>query len=234
MVHRGTKVLHKCLGAQGSQISYNVLHIKGKGYNISSHPHGQSDSPIILNENRGYQKPGVDCDQQGNLAILFEAKDNDYCRILTRVNECRGRQGIQANQGFKRMETKPNNLHEIVSDKGNSRGRFVCLEGVTPITPLHILENWSFQSGQGCFSDILVSQVCVCLSRFCAHRKGSSESKSGSVFNAHNNPSMARPTMVFKMSVENPLLLPALKDLLKDPAGKLNPLVIQNSLPLVA
>ena len=39
---------------------------------------------------------------------------------------------------------------------------------------------------------------------------------------------------LLKMSVKNPLLLPALKDLLKDPAGKLNPLVIQNSLRLVA
>ena len=71
----------------------------------------------------------------------------------------------------------------------------------------------------------------------CSHRKGSSESKSGSVSDAHNNPSMARPTMVsrvFKMSVKDPLLLPALKELLKDPAGKLNPLVIQNSLVLVA
>ena len=37
-----------------------------------------------------------------------------------------------------------------------------------------------------------------------------------------------------KMSVKNPLLLPALKELLKDPAGKVNPLVIQNSLVLVA
>ena len=39
---------------------------------------------------------------------------------------------------------------------------------------------------------------------------------------------------LLKMYVKNPLLLPALKDLLKDPAGKLNPLVIQNSLRLVA
>ena len=50
------------------------------------HPHGQHDSPIILNENGRYQTPGVDCDQQGNLAKPFEAKDNDYYQILTRVN----------------------------------------------------------------------------------------------------------------------------------------------------
>ena len=35
------------------------------------------------------------------------------------------------------------------------------------------------------------------------------------------------------MSVKNSLLLPALKDLLEDPAGKLNPLVMQNLLRLV-
>ena len=48
MVHGGKKVSHKCLGAQGSQISYNVLHIKGKGCNVSSNPHGQYDNPVIL------------------------------------------------------------------------------------------------------------------------------------------------------------------------------------------
>ena len=39
---------------------------------------------------------------------------------------------------------------------------------------------------------------------------------------------------LLKMSVKNPLLLPALKDLLKDLAGKLNLLVMQNSLRLMA
>ena len=39
---------------------------------------------------------------------------------------------------------------------------------------------------------------------------------------------------LLKMSVKNALLLPALKDLLKDPVGKLKPLAMQNSLRLVA
>ena len=38
---------------------------------------------------------------------------------------------------------------------------------------------------------------------------------------------------LLKMSVKNSLLIPALKDLLKDPAGKLNPLVMQNLLRLM-
>ena len=36
------------------------------------------------------------------------------------------------------------------------------------------------------------------------------------------------------MSIENPLLLPALEDLMKDSSGKLNPLVMQNSLRLAS
>ena len=37
-----------------------------------------------------------------------------------------------------------------------------------------------------------------------------------------------------KLSVKKTLFLPALKDLLKNPAGKLDPLLMQNSLRLVA
>ena len=114
MVCGGTKVSHKCLGAQGSQISYNVPHIKGEGFNVGSNSHGQHDSPVILNENDGHQKPRDNCDQQRNLAILFETKDCDYCQVLTRVNEYRSRQEIQANRGFQPMETKLNDLQEVV------------------------------------------------------------------------------------------------------------------------
>ena len=105
------------------------------------------------------------------------------------------------------METKLDHLHEIVLDKGNCS---------PPIAPVHVLENRFFQSGQRCFSDFFP---------FHTHRKGSSESKSGSVSNAHNNPSMARTTMVSRATksvCKNPQL--------KDPALKLNLLIMQNSL----
>ena len=49
---RGTKVSYQYDGAQGSRISYNVFHIKGR-CNIGLHPHGQHDSPVKLNENGG-------------------------------------------------------------------------------------------------------------------------------------------------------------------------------------
>ena len=132
MVRGGTKVSHKCIGFQGHQTSCNVLHIKGEECNIGSHLH----------------KAGVNCDQQRSLTIPFETKDYDYCRILTRISEGRGRQGIHDDQGFQGMEeSKLNHLQEIVSDKGNTRNGSVCLKGVTPITHVHVLENRPFQSG---------------------------------------------------------------------------------------
>ena len=51
-------------------------------------------------EGRENQKPGVDSNEQRNLAIPFEMYGHNYCRILTRVNESRSRQGIQADKGF--------------------------------------------------------------------------------------------------------------------------------------
>ena len=128
-----------------------------------------------------------------------------------------------------------NHLHEVVSDKGNTRDRFVCLECVTLITPVHAFENRPFQSGQRCFSDILASQVWLCFTPFFIHSKGSSESKSGPLSNSHNNPNMARPTMVgLKMSEKITILLTALKSLTRDSAVQLNALLMKNSLLVVA
>ena len=90
---------------------------------------------------------------------------------------------------------------------GNSRDGSACLEGITPAFPVQILKCRPFQSGWGCFSDILGSQICVCFSPACTYRNGSSESKSGSVSNAHNSPSMASPnivSMVFKNVCKKP------------------------------
>ena len=124
---------------------------------------------------------------------LFQQKIIITAKHLAGNYECRDRQGIQANQGFQGMETKLLYLQRIDSDKRNTRSESVCLVRVTQINLVHLLENRSFQSGQSCFSNILSSQVNVCFSPFCTHSTGFSESKSGSMSSAHNNPSMDRP-----------------------------------------
>ena len=78
---------------------------------------------------------------QENLEITFETNDNDYCRIHIRSMNAE-------------VDKESRKFHEIVSDKGNSRGGSVCLESITSINSLYILESRSFQSVQGCFSDI--------------------------------------------------------------------------------
>ena len=81
MVHGGTKVSQKCLGAEGNQISYNSMSFTLKERDAIS-VHIRMDSMTTLSylvKTGGYQKPRVDSDQQRNLTIPFETKDNDYC-----------------------------------------------------------------------------------------------------------------------------------------------------------
>ena len=145
MVRRGTKVSHvlELKAAKLAIMSFTLKERDAKSVRIRI---DNMTVLFILNENWGYHKPGADCCQPRDLAIPFETKEHDDCRILNRVNECGGREGIQTNQGFQQMETKLSHLHEIVSDTGNIRDGPVCLEGVTPITPVHVLENRPFQS----------------------------------------------------------------------------------------
>ena len=84
MVLGGTKVSHKCIGPQSSQISYNFLHIKERD-SISVHIRINKMTALsyLIKIGGGgggaeYQKPGIYWDQQGNLAIPFETKDHDY------------------------------------------------------------------------------------------------------------------------------------------------------------
>lgn len=134
------------------------------------------------------------------------------------------------------MKTKLNNLQEIAADKGNKRDGSVYLEGVTPITPIHVLENWPFWSGQGCFSDSLASQICVCFSLFALTGRVLQKVNLDQCLMLIITPAWpVQPCLsgLLKMFVENWLLLLALKNLLKDPVGKLNPVVMHNSLRLV-
>ena len=161
------------------------------------------------------------------MAIPVEKKDHDYCQILTRVNECKGRQGIQENQGFQRMETKPNNLYETVSDNGNSEiDLYANYSSAYPgkSTP---------SVRAGILFGYLGSQVCVCFSPFCSYWKSFQKVNQDQCLMLIITPALQdQPWFLglLKMSVKNLLLLPAFKVLLKDPAGKLNSLLIQNSL----
>ena len=69
--------------------SYNVIHNIEERSNIGSDLQGQHDSPVKFNENGEgevggggrYQQPGLNLNQQRKLAITFETKNQDFCRI---------------------------------------------------------------------------------------------------------------------------------------------------------
>ena len=148
-------------------MSYNDFHNKEEGCNISSYPRGQFDSLVVFNKNVGFKKPRVSWYQESNLEIRFETKKCNYCQILTRVSGCRSRQGIQAYQdvNFSKWKVNSNIFRKLYQMSGTPEMiLFVSTVSHHPNT---------FQSGHGCFSDILGSQVCVYFPLFHTHRKDS-------------------------------------------------------------
>lgn len=124
-------------------------------------------------DNRRYQKPGVYWNQQRNLEIFFEKTDQDYCQIPTRVNECKGREGIQANQGFQQIETKINRPQEIVSVRGASD---IDLPASRVSHNLPQYMPWKidlFSRGRDAFQISGDHKFEFVFFPFCTHRKGS-------------------------------------------------------------
>ena len=189
--------------------------------------------PVILNENGCTKKPVVDCDQQRNLVIPFETKDQDYCLgILTRVNECRDRQGSHTNQGFQQMETKLNHIQEIVSGKGNTRNGSVCLK-LSHQLPHYMF--WKIDPSSQSKDTFQISWAHKFVYAFppFALIGRSLQSKSGLVSNAHNNPSMSRSTIVsrvFKNVCKKATTSSSTQKYTERSSRILNPLVMRNSL----
>ena len=135
------------------------------------------------------------------------------------------------------MKTKPNNLHEIVSDKGTPEMDLFASR-VSHQLPQYI--SWKivpFSPGKDTFQISWAHKFVYSFPPFCTYRKGSSESKSGSASNTHNNPSMARPTMLsraFKNVYEKSTTFTTTQRSTERYCRKLNTLVMQNSLRLVA
>ena len=200
MVPGGKKISYKHLRIKGSETSYNDIYNTGEKRNFDTHSHGQHGSFVIPYENGGHQKPRIDCSKQGDMGIPIGTGDHNYCRIPTGVNEYSGGQGVQTGQGLERMETKTESIQKIMPIKGNPGHRFVCIKGVTPTTSIYGMESRSFQSGKGCFSSQVDSQIRVCFPTICTDWKNSPKGETGSMFDANSYTSMARPTMVPKFA----------------------------------
>ena len=98
------------------------------------------------------------------------------------------------------MKTKLYHLHELFSGKGSTKNGSAYLEGATSITPVHD----PFSQGRDAFQISWAQKFVYVFPPFALigffRGKGSSESKSESVSNAHNNPSMVRLSMVSRTS----------------------------------
>ena len=120
--------------------------------NINSYPHGQHGNPVILNEIWGTKNQELTAIRKEIWQYLLKRK------IATAAEYLPGSINVEADREFRRTrdsserKLNPTIFMKLCQIRGDGSA---CLEGITPIIPVHILENRPFHSGQGCFSDIL-------------------------------------------------------------------------------
>ena len=99
-------------------------------------------------------------------------------------------------------------------------------------TSLDVMKNRFLQSGKGCISVFLGSQVCLCTSLILSNRKDSTEGKTGPMLYMliiiPGLPSQLCFPGLLKMHVKNLKVLLSPKELLQDPKGNFHPFVLNN------
>ena len=119
------------------------------------------------------------------------------------------------------METKLKYLHEIVSGKENTRDGSVCLEVSHQLLQYISWKIYPFRQDRDAFQISWAHKFVYTFPLFAPIRRVLQKVNQDQCLMLIITPTMARPTIVSrasKMSVKSSVFLPALKDLLKDPA----------------
>ena len=159
-------------------------------------PDGQHGCLVVLVENGGSEERTVGHYQQGDLRLPTAMQDHDYCRVYSKCNEYRSRQGIKPNQGFQRVEIMPRNIQESMPSQGDPRDTICLPQGCH--TSSHIM-SWKpnlFSKGTGCLSNQVGEQVILGLPTVCTNRECLEEITIRSRDNDSDNTSMATLVMV--------------------------------------
>jgi len=174
----------------------------------------------LYSKNGGHKKQKVNPIKQRDLGFSVTTWDHSYCRALTRVSKQAGRYGI-AQTRQERVEIKSTDIPNAMQTEGTTRHGSVCIKSVLPGSQVLFLENGPLQQRDRRLSTTLEASPGLCLSTVLPDRSGLTKV-------AYRDPRL------LQMSIKNPILLPQLPDLLKDPLGNNHPLIKNYTLRLVA
>ena len=163
MVKGGTVFTHTCVRTESSKISTFDLQ-QTNLFESSPFSNRQDHCTTLPWENGGNRELHVTEIKQRNLAVSLETPDHNYCRISSRLFECRGRLAVPKQQGPTGIENLSKSISTSLPEERNAQNRFVCMQAVSPTTLVLFLETRSFQSRDKCPTKDLGQSTPLCIS----------------------------------------------------------------------
>ena len=109
----------------------------------------QSCSGISLKDG-WYLQSTASKNQQVNLELSAISSDHNYCRLPSKQVECQSRLGVQECNRLIRLETSSESLSENNQTFRITGSRYICLQAVSPTSPIYGMEARSKQFCSGC------------------------------------------------------------------------------------
>ena len=232
----GVQSTYQFIGTEGSTSCPSHL-FKDQGYVCSTFANGQYDSPIISCQNGGYPQQRVDIHSEGNMGLSTQETDQNNCRISSRGLEYTSGHSVSTFPRLERMVAFSTSFSTNLSSVGSSGHGFVCLKTFPSHPSLYGLETRSIQSSHGCTATKMVTSLPLCFPPFSLVGRVVAKVRAEKVCMVLITPAwQTQPWygQLLQMSVQTPILLPLVSNLLVDPQGAIHPLVKNGSLKLVA
>ena len=181
-------------------------------------------------------KPPVTCNTTV-VGLLSTEHDHSYCRTLTRGAECNSRQGIESIPRFEQLGVKQTNISPNRRALGSHRSRSVCGQIDRTETQICELETRS-RSNSGRCSDVkLGSNSGYAFPPFCLISRCLAKimkDQASLIVVTPVWPNQPWYSQILEMLIDQPILLPPMRELLMSPQGEMHSLLITGQLVLAA
>ena len=130
------------------------------------------------------------------MRLSVSQRNGSYSRIRTKQSEYSGKLAIQISQRFERLEIEPQNVFSDCENQRNTSNRPICFSTEPSVKKIHALAFAPMQLCSRFPSALLEKRLRVCIPSILLNRKGTCQSKEGTVSSSYCNTSMANSAMV--------------------------------------
>ena len=136
--------------------------------------------------------------QQVNLELSTISSDHDYCRVPSKQVECQSRLGVQECNRFIRLETSSESFSENNETLRNPSSKSICLQEVSPTSPIYGMKARSKQFYNRCNAAGLEQNLWFCIPTLQPNRSSDKQGSSGKYrSNDTSDTHMADTTLVY-------------------------------------